>query len=106
MIFYHRDVTFETKREFINAKYIDPENASRNAVRKAVEEVAARRNTTNAVVAIAWLLHKGALPIVGVTKKPEQLDDVAMALSFKLTPEDIKALESGYVSQEPRDLPK
>jgi aryl-alcohol dehydrogenase-like predicted oxidoreductase len=51
-----------------------------------------------ATVALAWLLHKPAVtsPIVGVSK-PHHLEDAVAALSLKLTPEEIAALEQPYV---------
>ncbi len=94
------ETEFKTGREYINSKWIDPENTSRVAVRKAVEEIAKKYNVSNAQVAIAWLLAKGACPIVGVTRKPEQLVDTVNALSLKLTEEDIQTLQKGYLPQE------
>lgn len=95
---------FVTGREHISAKWIDPENKSRIAVRKAVEEVAAKHKVSNAQVAIAWLLSKGACPIVGVTRKPEQLLDMTKALALQLSPDDIQALQKGYLPQEPKAM--
>jgi aryl-alcohol dehydrogenase-like predicted oxidoreductase len=58
---------------------------------------AQRLGKPNAQVALAWMLSKPVItaPIVGATK-PHHLEDAVAALSLKLTPEDIKALEEPY----------
>ena len=58
---------------------------------------AQRLGKPNAQVALAWMLSKPAItaPIVGATK-PHHLEDAIAALSLKLSPEDIKALEEPY----------
>jgi aryl-alcohol dehydrogenase-like predicted oxidoreductase len=63
-----------------------------------VAEVAAKRGVPRAQVALAWLLAKSAItaPIVGATK-PQHLDDALAAVSLKLDPEEIAALEEPYV---------
>jgi aryl-alcohol dehydrogenase-like predicted oxidoreductase len=74
---------------------------TRDADRKVIEAVgrtAEARGVPRAQVALAWVLHKPGVtaPIVGASK-PEQLDDAVAALSLKLTPEEIAALEAPYV---------
>ncbi len=69
--------------------------------RKVVDrlgEIAEKRGTPRAQIALAWLLAKPGVtaPIVGATK-PHHLADAAAALSVKLTPEEIKTLEEVYV---------
>jgi aryl-alcohol dehydrogenase-like predicted oxidoreductase len=90
----------ETSREYINMKYIDPQNESLTTVRKNIEDVAEKLGVSKAQIAIAWLLAKGANPIVGVTNKPEQLDDIVKAMDLKLSNEDIHLLEKDYRAQE------
>jgi aryl-alcohol dehydrogenase-like predicted oxidoreductase len=63
-----------------------------------VQKVAADRGVPMAQVALAWMLAKPAItsPIVGATK-PNHLSDAVAAVSLKLNPEEMKALEEPYV---------
>jgi 1-deoxyxylulose-5-phosphate synthase len=60
-------------------------------------EIAKRKGVAPAQVALAWVLQRPGVtsPIVGVTKV-EQLDELVEALSVKLTPAEVKALEEHY----------
>jgi aryl-alcohol dehydrogenase (NADP+) len=62
-----------------------------------VSEIAKRRGVPNAQVALAWLLQKPGVtaPIVGATK-PNHLSDALAAVSLKLDPEEVAALEAPY----------
>ncbi|MGE6758932.1 aldo/keto reductase [Corallococcus interemptor] len=64
---------------------------------EAVKQVAEGRKAPPAQVSLAWLLSKPAVtaPIIGATK-PEHLEDAVKAVSLKLTPEEVKALEAPY----------
>ncbi|HET6413235.1 MAG TPA: aldo/keto reductase [Anaeromyxobacter sp.] len=69
--------------------------------RPVVEElgvVAERRGVPRAQVALAWMLAKPFItaPIVGATR-PDHLSDAVAALSLKLTPEEVEALEKPYL---------
>lgn len=69
--------------------------------RRIVEQVAAiarARGVPQAQVALAWVLQKPGItsPIVGASKSSHLTDAVA-ALSLKLTPDEITALEAPYV---------
>jgi aryl-alcohol dehydrogenase-like predicted oxidoreductase len=77
--------------------YGQTEEADRKVIER-VGEIAARRGIPRAQVALAWLLHKPAVtsPIVGATK-PQHLEDAVAAVSVKLSPEEIAALEEPYV---------
>jgi len=73
--------------------------------RKIVEkvgEIAQARGLPRAQIALAWVLSKSTItaPIIGATK-PRHLDDAIAALSVKLTPDEITALESLYVPHAP-----
>ncbi|BBN14749.1 pyridoxine 4-dehydrogenase [Marchantia polymorpha subsp. ruderalis] len=59
----------------------------------------AERNCTPGQLALAWVQHKGAIPIPGTTKW-ENLQQNISSLDIKLTPEDIKALEDAVPHQE------
>lgn len=65
-----------------------------------VEILAKKHNVGMSTVALAWLLHKGANPIVGFSK-PERIDDSVAAIKLKLTPEEIAYLEEPYVTKKP-----
>ena len=83
--------------EFGKTLYTANVESDRQVVAR-VAEIAKRRGVPRATVALAWLLHKPAVtsPIVGVSK-PHHLDDAAAALTLKLAPEEIAALEQPYV---------
>jgi 1-deoxyxylulose-5-phosphate synthase len=59
------------------------------------------RNVPPARIALAWLLHKPGITaaIVGASKT-HHLEDAVGALSIKLEPEEIKALEDPYIPHE------
>jgi aryl-alcohol dehydrogenase-like predicted oxidoreductase len=61
-----------------------------------VEEISKKRGVTMAAVATAWVLQKGASPILGLTSK-ERVDQSLQALKLKLTYDEIKYLEELYV---------
>jgi aryl-alcohol dehydrogenase-like predicted oxidoreductase len=85
----------ETDR-FGNTMYSRTEEDDRKVVDR-LGEVAEKRGVPRAQLALAWLLSKPAVtaPIVGATK-PHHLEDAAAALSLRLGPEEIKALEEPY----------
>src|ERR1700744_6373772 len=76
-------------------------SGSEQADKKVVDrlgQVAEQRGIARAQVALAWLLAKPAVvaPIVGPSK-PHHLEDAVAALSVRLTPEEMAALEEPYV---------
>jgi aryl-alcohol dehydrogenase (NADP+) len=60
-------------------------------------QIAERRGVPNAQVALAWLLTKPGVtaPIIGASK-PHHLDDAVAALSLRLEPAEVQALEELY----------
>lgn len=66
-------------------------------IAERVAELAQKRGTKPAQVALAWLLAKSSVtaPIIGASK-PGHLEDALAALSVKLTPEEIIFLEEPY----------
>ena len=93
------DETTERARtdEFTRKLYDATVEADRRVIER-VAQVAARRGVSRATVALAWMLHKPVVtaPIVG-TSKPQHLEDALAALSLKLAPEEMAALEEPYV---------
>ena len=59
---------------------------------KALAEIAEKHNTKIPVIATAWAINKGTLPIIGVTKSKHVLD-AKVASEINLTQEEIKYLE-------------
>jgi aryl-alcohol dehydrogenase (NADP+) len=73
--------------------YIEPpDNAE--IVRRVIE-VAKNKDATPSQIAVAWVLHKGVIPIVG-TSKVEHLEEYVGALDIKLKEDEIKYLEEPY----------
>jgi len=77
--------------------YAKTEDADK-AVVDRLGEIAEQRGVPRAQVAMAWMLAKPVVtsPIVGASK-PGHLEDAVAALSVKLTPEEMAALEEPYV---------
>jgi len=85
--------------QFGKSLYGLTENADRKVVDR-LEAVSGQRGVPMAQVALAWLSGKPGLtaPIVGATK-PHHLTDAVAALSLRLSPEEVAALEEPYVPQ-------
>jgi aryl-alcohol dehydrogenase-like predicted oxidoreductase len=69
-----------------------------HAVVDRLTEMAGERGVSHAALALAWMLSKPGItaPIVGATQ-PHHLTEAVAALSLRLTPEEIAALEEPYV---------
>ena len=82
---------------FAQQMYRETEQQDRKVVEVAAR-IAADHGVPQAHVALAWLLAKPAVtaPIVGATK-PQHLADALGALDFRLSAEEIAALEEPYV---------
>ncbi|CDM59431.1 MULTISPECIES: aldo/keto reductase [Rhizobium] len=83
--------------EFGKTLYKQAEDADR-AIIGIVGTLAEKHGVSRAQIATAWILQKGAVtaPIIGASKA-NQLADAVAALSVKLTPEDVVAMEEPYV---------
>ncbi len=83
--------------EFGKTLWTRTADADRKVVDR-VREVATARGVPAAQVALAWVLQKSVItaPIIGATK-PAHLDDAIGALSLKLEPAEVAALEEPYV---------
>ena len=79
-----------------NKLYEKTEDADQRVVER-LAEIAAARGTAMAHVALAWLLQKPFIsaPIVGASKA-RHLEDAIAALSVRLSPDEIAALEAPY----------
>lgn len=89
-----------TKREetdqFLGALIRSRENEVDQAIVGRVEEIAKRKGVPMAAVATAWVLSKGANPIVGLSSK-ERIDSAVAAISIELSEEEVKFLEEPYL---------
>ncbi|MCL2834388.1 MAG: aldo/keto reductase [Treponema sp.] len=66
------------------------------AIIDRVAELAQKRNITRSQVSLAWLLHKGCLPVIGSTKIAH-LEDSIKAIGITLSQDEITYLEEPYV---------
>ena len=62
---------------------------------RRIQMVAERRSVTMAIISMAWTLHKGCNPIVGLNSV-ERVDEAVKAIEFTLTEDEIKLLEEPY----------
>ncbi|ODQ77420.1 hypothetical protein BABINDRAFT_163448 [Babjeviella inositovora NRRL Y-12698] len=67
---------------------------------KRVEEVAKAKNTSMATIAIAWVLSKGASPIVGFSSEA-RVDDTLQAFAVALDDTELEYLEAAYEPRRP-----
>jgi aryl-alcohol dehydrogenase-like predicted oxidoreductase len=83
--------------EYAKAIYTKTKEADKKVVDR-LHELAEKRSIPMATLALAWMLSKPVItsPIIGATK-PNHLTDAVAALSIKLTPEEITALEEPYI---------
>ena len=86
---------FETD-QFGKILYSKTEETDRRVIDR-VGQIAEARGVSQAQIALAWMLGKPVItaPIVGATK-PQHLDEAVAALTLRLTPEEIAALEEPY----------
>jgi aryl-alcohol dehydrogenase-like predicted oxidoreductase len=79
-----------------NVPRFDEENAAMNArIVEALAAIGARHGATRSQIALAWVLAQGpdVVPIPG-TKRRKYLDENLEAATLKLTPEDMRQLDS------------
>jgi aryl-alcohol dehydrogenase-like predicted oxidoreductase len=81
------------RAEGFGGKVFQPENSpQRTAILDAVIAIAGESGATPSQVAIAWVAHKGSLPILG-PRTLAQLEDNLAATQVKLSPEQIARLD-------------
>jgi aryl-alcohol dehydrogenase-like predicted oxidoreductase len=66
-------------------------------INEKIEEIAKKRGTSMAIVAIAWSLSKPFMcsPIIGMSKV-ERVKEAVDAVNFELTKEEIESIDSLY----------
>lgn len=70
------------------------------AIVDKVEEIAKSKGVAMAQVATAWVLSKGACPVMGL-ESVERIDQAVAAVKVKLSEEEVAALEAPYVPKVP-----
>ncbi|ELQ35831.1 voltage-gated potassium channel beta-1 subunit [Pyricularia oryzae Y34] len=85
----------ESLREQTDAKAKKWNESSNPAIIDRVQEVAAKKGVSMAVLATAWVLHKGCAPILGLSTE-KRIEEAVEALSVKLTDEELSYLEEEY----------
>ncbi|KAH8735345.1 NADP-dependent oxidoreductase domain-containing protein [Ilyonectria robusta] len=60
-----------------------------------VEQLAKKKGVSMAVLATAWVLHKGCSPILGLNK-PERIEEAVGALQVRFAEDEVKFLEEEY----------
>ncbi|AFZ69928.1 putative oxidoreductase, aryl-alcohol dehydrogenase like protein [Caldisphaera lagunensis DSM 15908] len=73
--------------------YVGPPD--NDEIMKRLIELAQEKGVKPSQIAIAWLLHKGVIPIIG-TSKVEHLEELVEAIMIKLTDKEIDDLEKPY----------
>ena len=76
----------------LRARYFKAEDFD---VVEQVEHIAYEKEVTPAQVALSWLFHKGAVPIIGATKV-EHVEAAVDSLDVRLTKDDMNRLEAPY----------
>ncbi len=62
-------------------------------LQKALEELSLKYRVSKAVIALAWLISKAAVPIPG-TRKPERINDYVQAAALSLSYDDLRLLDN------------
>lgn len=74
--------------------------ANQKEIVDRVEEIAKKKGVSMAVISIAWVLSKGAYPIVGLNSI-ERVNEALQALDVRLTDEETTYLEEKYLPVKP-----
>lgn len=76
----------------LDSMQLQPLDARNRGIAEAVDEVADKLGVASSQVALAWLLAKGVIPIVGATR-PEQLTETLGGAELTLAAEDMATLD-------------
>ena len=86
--------------DITQARLLPPTDTANKTIVDIVEKVAQDRGLPMAVIGIAWCLHKGVNPIVGLSSKA-RMDEAFQAIKVVLTEGEIAKLEAAYI---PRNI--
>jgi aryl-alcohol dehydrogenase-like predicted oxidoreductase len=78
------------------AALISRDNEADKSIVDRVEEVAKKRGEPMATIAMAWVLRKGANPVVGLGSK-ERIDQAVKAMGLVLSEDETRYLEEPYL---------
>ncbi|KAK6463202.1 NADP-dependent oxidoreductase domain-containing protein [Scheffersomyces coipomensis] len=92
---YNPDAKHARDSPIINLLKYNEVSKSDVEIINRVEETAKKHGVSMATIATAWLISKGASPIVGLNSV-ERVEELARATTFKLTEDEIKYLEEPY----------
>ncbi|KAK6463262.1 aryl-alcohol dehydrogenase [Scheffersomyces coipomensis] len=95
---FNRSIKTDKSYDRLKLEELSPADAE---IIKRVEEVAKKHGVGMAVISTAWVISKGAAPIIGLNSEA-RVEEIVEAAHFKLTAEEIEYLEEPYV---PKDLP-
>ena len=84
-----------TEDKYAKLKYDLTEEQDKTIIDRVIE-IADKKNISMTEVSLAWLIKKGAIPIVGATKTA-QIDGMVKSVNAILTEEEIKYLEEPYL---------
>ena len=73
----------------------DKDHDSTAEIIDRVEKMAKKKGVAMATIATAWVLHKGAMPIVGFSSE-KRMDEALAALDVEFDAMDLKYLEDAY----------
>lgn len=94
--FNSRDTKREKTDKFLANMIRSRETEVDKTIIGRVEEIAKKRGVSMACIATAWVIKKGATPIIGLASK-ERIDQAVENSKFVLEDEDAKYLEEGYL---------
>ncbi len=87
--------TLRSKTDIVAKSKYDSTQDSDIEIIKRVHNIATNKNATMSQISLAWLLKKGANPIIGATKK-HYFDDALGAFKIDFTDDEIQYLEELY----------
>lgn len=90
--FGERQTTREQTDYYLKTLIRQKETASDRAIVDKVEEIAKNRGVSMAIVASAYVMHKGMMPIVGLSSV-ERIEEAVKATAFTLEPDEIKYVQ-------------
>lgn len=94
-----RSFSVDTKRkeldEYARFKYEKSAKADQKIIDRE-QEIAEELNVSMTAIALAWLMHKGAIPIAGATRA-QQIDAMETAAGLTLSRSQIERLDELYV---------
>jgi len=94
--FGSRETTREQTDYYLKKLVRERETESDRAIVDKVEEIAKARGVSMAIVATAYVLQKGMMPIVGLSSE-KRIEEAVKATKFTLELDEIKALEEPYI---------